>query len=146
MRKRAVVLDADYEVITKVGDILENRGYEIDVSHEPLFCPIYLDSKCPCPIETFCATIIIADISMPSIVYALEFIETLKGNGCKVPNIATMSERWTEAKLEHAKSLGCHIFKKPLKIDEIERWLDDCEKKLDPNSKLSDLPLPRRVE
>jgi hypothetical protein len=52
----------------------------------------------------------------------------------------------TDEILEHAERLGCYIFKKPFMIDEIESRLDDGEKKPDPDSKLSDLPLPGRVE
>ncbi len=70
----------------------------------------------------------------------LEFIEHQKSMGCKVQNVAVMSGRWTGEELEHAKRLGCHMFKKPFKIDEIEKWLDECEKKLDNNGKLSDMP------
>ncbi len=143
MRIRAIVLDDDYEMRTLIYDILKNRGYEVYGSSEPFFCPIYLDSECPCSVEHTCTTIIITDINMPNMT-GLEFIEHQKRNGCKVQNVATMSGRWTDEEIEHAKRLGCHIFKKPFEIDEIERWLDDCEKKLDPNSKLSDLP--RRVE
>jgi hypothetical protein len=144
MRKRAIIIAGNDVEMNLIDNILKNREYEIVVSPEPIFCPIYLNSEYPCPVDTFCATIIIADISMPSIFNVLGFIENLKRNGCKVQNIATMSGRWTYEKFEHAKRLGCHIFKKSFKIDEIERWLDACEKKLDPNSKLSDLP--RRIE
>jgi DNA-binding NtrC family response regulator len=70
-----------------------------------------------------------------------EFIEHQKRNGCKVQNVAVSSGRWTDEEIEHAKRLGCHIFEKPFKMDEIEKWLDDCEKKFDPNNKLSDLPI-----
>jgi CheY-like chemotaxis protein len=139
VRIRAIVLDDDYVMRTLIYDILKNRGYEAYASSEPFFCPVYLDSECPCPVEHLCATIIITDINMPNMT-GLEFIEHQKKNGCKIQNIATMSGIWTDEEIEHAKRLGCHIFKKPFEIDEIEKWLDGCEKKLDPNSKLSDLP------
>jgi CheY-like chemotaxis protein len=71
----------------------------------------------------------------------LEFIEHQKSNGCKVQNVAVMSGSWTDEEREHAKRLGCRTFKKPFKIDEIKKWLDACEKKLDSNSKLLDLPV-----
>ena len=48
--------------------------------------------------------------------------------------------------LNMLRGLAVYIFKKPFMIDEIERRLDDGEKKPDPDSKLSDLPLPGRVE
>ncbi len=143
MRIRAIVLDDDDVIRSLIYDLLKSRGYEAYATYEPYFCPIYLNSECSCPVEHFCTTIIITDINMPGMT-GLEFIEHQKRNGCKVQNIAMMSGKWSYEELEHAKRLGCHIFKKPFKIDEIKKWLDDCEKKLDPNSKLSDLP--RRIE
>ncbi len=141
MKVRAIVLDDDHTVRTVISDILKDRGYEVFDSSEPTFCPIYLDSKCPCPDEHYCTYIIITDINMPYM-KGLEFIEHQRRNACKVPNLAVMSGSWTDAELEHAKRLGCHTFNKPFKIDEIKKWLDSCENKLDPDSKLSDLRAP----
>jgi CheY-like chemotaxis protein len=137
---RAVVLDDDYVLRSLIDDVLKDRGYEVHGSSEPFFCPIFLDSKCPCPVETHCTTIIITDVNMPNMT-GLEFIEHQKRMGCKVQHIAMMSGRWTEEEIEHAKRLGCHILEKPFKLDEIEKWLADCEKKIDPDNRLSDLPI-----
>ncbi len=143
MKVRAIVLDDDYTVRTIISDILEDRGYEVFDSSEPLYCPIYLDRECFCSAEHFCTNIIITDVNMPNMT-GFEFIEHQKSNGCKVQNIAVLSGSWTDEELEHAKRLGCHTFNKPFKIDEIKKWLDACESKLDPNSKLSDLPVSRQ--
>ncbi|ODS31231.1 MAG: two-component response regulator [Candidatus Scalindua rubra] len=142
MRIRAVVLDDEDVIRDLIYDILKKRGYEVYAFSEPFFCPTYLDSECPCPVEHICTTIIITDINMPNMT-GLEFIEHQKGKGCKVQNVAVMSGSWTGDEIEHAKSLGCYMFNKPFKVDEIEKWLDECEKELDRNSKLSDIP--RRV-
>jgi two-component system, response regulator, stage 0 sporulation protein F len=142
-RARAMVLDDNYILRTIIADVLKSRGYEVHGSAEPYFCPILLDRKCPCPVDTHCTDIIIIDINAPDM-SALEFIEHQKSNGCKIQNVAVMSGSWTDKELEHAKRLGCHTFNKPFKIDEIKKWLDACENKLDPNSKLSDLPVSRQ--
>jgi CheY-like chemotaxis protein len=137
---RAIVLDDDYVLRALINDILKYRGYEVHGSSEPFFCPVYLNSKCPCPVETHCTDIIITDINMPNMT-GFEFIENFKRNACKIQNVAIMSGRWTDEELEHAKRLGCHTFEKPFKLDEFEKWLDECEKKLDHDDKLSDLPI-----
>jgi CheY-like chemotaxis protein len=143
VKVRAIVLDDNNTVRTVISDILEDRGYEVFDSSEPTFSPIYLDSKCPCSGEYLCANIVITDINMPNMT-GLEFIEYQKSMGCKIPNIAVMSGRWTVEELEHAKRLGCHTINKPFKVDEIKKWLDVCESKLNTNCKLSDLSASRQ--
>lgn len=140
MKLRAIVLDDEYTIRTLICDILKERGYEVYVSSEPSLSPIYLESKCFCPVATPCANIIITDINMPNMT-GLEFIENLKRNGCKIQNVAIMSAGWTDETIKHAKRLGCHILKKPFKYDEIEKWLDDCGKKSGIDNMLSDLPI-----
>jgi CheY-like chemotaxis protein len=139
MRLRVVVVDDEEMIRSLTSSVLEARGYEVIACSEPLFCPIYLDSRCSCPQHQPCCDIIITDINMPNMT-GLEFIENQKKNGCKVPNMAIMSGAWTEAEIDQAKGLNCRIFNKPLKIVEIDRWLDECEKSTDSNRKLSDFP------
>ncbi len=141
-RPRAMVLDDNYIFRTIIADVLKNRGYEVYGSAEPYFCPIFLERECSCPVDTHCTDIIIIDSNAPDM-SGLEFIEHQKTNGCKIQNVAVMSGSWTDEELEHAKRLGCHTFNKPFKFDEIKKWLDTCENKFDPNSKLSDLPVSR---
>jgi len=73
----------------------------------------------------------------------LEFIENQIRHGCKAieKNKALMSGKWTDTELIQAKRLGCKTFEKPFKTSELLSWLDECEKRIDPNRKLSDLPL-----
>ena len=144
VRIRAVVIDDEDVIRDLIFYIMKKRVYEVYTSSEPLFCPIYLDCECPCPSECFCTNIIITDNKMPNIT-GLEFIEHLKSSGCKVQNIAVISGRCTDENLEYAKRLGCHMFKKPFNFDEIGKWLDECEKRIDPNSKLSDLPIRAKL-
>jgi CheY-like chemotaxis protein len=141
---RAVVIEDEDTIRDLICGILKKRGYEVHASSEPLCCPIYLNCECPCPVEHFCTNIIITDLHMPNMT-GLEFIEHQKSNGCKVQNIAVMSGSWTDEEIEQAKGLDCHMFKKPFNIDEIEKWLNECEKKIDPNSKRSDLPIRAKL-
>ncbi len=140
LRPRAIVIEDDYSLRTLIDNVLTDRGYEVRDSSGPCLSSIFLDSKCSCPVGTHCTNIIITDINMPDMT-GLEFIEHQKRNECKVQNIAVMSGGWTDEKIKHAKKLCCHIFEKPFKIDEIEKWLDGCERKSDPHNKLSDLPM-----
>ncbi len=140
VRIRAVVIDDEDAIRDLICYILEKRGYEIYASSDPLVCPVYLDCECPCPAEHVCAHIIITDINMTNMT-GLEFVKHQKNSGCKVQNIAVMSGSWTYEEMEHANNLNCHVFKKPFNIDEIKKWLNECEKRINHNSKLADLPI-----
>ena len=140
MKLRAIVLDDEYAIRSLICEILEERGYEVHVASEPFSSPIYLESKCDCPVDTPCANILITDINMPNMT-GLEFIKHQKRKRCKIQNMAVMSAGWTAEGIEHAKRFGCHIFKKPFNFDDIKKWLDSCERKSDPNNKLSDFPM-----
>ncbi len=138
MKIRAIVLEDNDSLRTLTRDILKDRGYEVYAFSEPFLRPVYRDSERPYTEEHTCSTIIITDIDMPNMT-GFEFIEHQKSKGCKFQSIAIMSGRWTNENIKHAKRLGCHMFKKPFKIDELEKWLDECEKELDHNSKLTDM-------
>ncbi len=138
MKVRAIVLEDNDSLRALTCDILKDRGYEVYASSEPFLSPVYRDSEHLCPKEQICPNIIITDIDMPNMT-GFEFIEHQKSKGCKIQKIAIMSGRWTNENIKHAKRLGCHMFEKPFKIDEVEKWLDECEKELDHNSKLTDM-------
>ena len=140
--KRAVVIDDDNSLRTVISSILKKRGYEVHASPEPSSCPIYLDCDCSCPTEHACTNIIITDVDLPNM-SGFEFIESQKGHGCKVQNIAVMSAVWEESELKAFQNLGCKVFTKPFKMDELTNWLDECGSNTDPNFKLSDLPWQR---
>ena len=144
MKIRAFVFE-DYDPLRSViSSILESRRYEVLSYSEPVTCPIYLDRECRCPLEYMCGDIFIMENNMPSMT-GLEFIENQTRNACKAirKNKAVISGRWTDAELEQAKRLDCKIFEKPFKTNELLSWLDECERRIEPNRKLSDLPLPR---
>ncbi len=138
MKIRAIVLEDNDLLRTLICDILKDRGYEVCAFSEPFLSPVYRDSERPYTEEHTCSTIIITDINMPNMT-GFEFIEHQKSKGCKFQSIAIMSGIWTYENIRHAKRLGCHMFKKPFKIDEVKKWLDECEKELDHNSKLTDM-------
>ena len=124
MRLRAVVVDDDDLIRSTLSSVMENRGYKVIASSEPLFCPVYLNRKCPCLPHQTCCDILITDINMPNMT-GLEFIENQIKNDCKIPNIAIMSGNWKYTDRERTESLGCRIIVKPFGLDEIGQWLDE---------------------
>jgi len=140
MNLRAFVFEDNDTLRSMIVSILESRGYEVMSYSEPSLCPMSLDRECPCPLEHACADIIITDINMPNMT-GLEFLENRKKNGCKVQNRAVMSGRWTDEELDEARGLGCQVFEKPFRFRDLFEWLDECEKKVDPKRRLSQLPI-----
>ena len=146
MKLRAVVIDDDKEIRSVISSITELRGFEVLSFSEPLLCPIYLDSACPCPYDYACMDLLITDNRMPNMT-GVDFIENQMRNGCKAiaKNKAVISGEFTEADLEQANRLGCQISTKPFRIEELNKWLDECEKRIDPNRKLAELPIRERT-
>lgn len=125
--------------------ILEGRGYEVLTFSNPGLCPLYNEGSCRCTDGEACGDIIISDVSMPN-VSGLDFVERQKKMGCKVKNVALMSGAWSGSDVEKAKSLGCKVFQKPFPLAEIEEWLDECEKEIDPGRILTDWFREKLVE
>ena len=137
MKIRALVFDDEKILRELISSVLKRREYEVHDFSEPGLCPLSLDRECPCPAGYTCADIIITDLNMPNIT-GLEFIENQIKHGCKVRNIALISGDWSEPETKRAHELGCLTFSKPLRIAELIDWLNQCEKRIDPNRKLWD--------
>ena len=137
MRVRAYVFDDDEAVRLMLWHILDNRGYEIFTFPDAGLCPFHTAAVCPCPKNQSCGDIIISDINMPNI-SGLEFVKDQIKKGCRIKNIALMSGSWSKSELQEAKKLGCQLFNKPFNISDINEWLDECEKDINPKRTLSD--------
>ena len=137
MRIRVFVFEDDEVIRSILWDLLDSRGYEVFTFPNPGLCPLHRSTGCRCPAREACGDIIISDLRMPNIT-GLEFVEKQMMKGCKVQNIALMSGAWSESDLENARRLGCQLFQKPFKLDEINKWLDGCEKNINPERILSD--------
>jgi len=144
---RALIFD-DSEIIRDLlTRLLEKRGYEVFGFEDPALCVLHQAGRCLCPSDQLCSDIIISDINMYT-VSGLELVDELLRNGCQVKNIALMSGSWLDFHKFYARKLGCKTFTKPFGIGEVEDWLQECEKRIEPNRKLSDwfLSYHRRQE
>lgn len=132
---RALVFDDDQVVRELLSSVLLRRGYEVYAFSEPAVCPLVSERQCPCPTRYSCADIIITDLNMPNMT-GLELIEKQIDRGCKVRNLAVLSGDWLDHEVKRASQLGCMTFSKPLRVAELNEWLNQCEKGIDRERKL----------
>jgi CheY-like chemotaxis protein len=119
--------------------ILEKLGYEVFTFSDPGLCPVSNSANHNCPLDHACADIIISDVNMPAQT-GLELMKDRKQRGCKTKYRALMSGDWTDSNLKYAKELGCRVFHKPFNLNEMTQWLDDCNERIEPERRLSNLP------
>ncbi len=72
----------------------------------------------------------------------LKLIKKQLAGGCKGASqnkLVLSSSARKDDDLSFAKEIGCKLIMKPFKVSEISKWIDECEKKIDPNRRLADL-------
>jgi len=131
MKYRTILCEDNKYVREIFNFVLEERGHEVYWFEDAGDCPLSSLTECECNHINLCTDIIISDVSMP-LVNGLEFVENLRGKGCKVKNIALVSGYWTKKDISRAKELGCTVFYKPLGPEALSEWLYNCEKNIDP--------------
>ena len=134
---RVLILDDSEEIRSLLYDFFNKRGYEVFSFPNPAVCPISHEKICPCPTGVACSDFILSDLNMP-VQQGIDFLEGQIRKGCKCKNMALMSGDFTENDVERAKSIGLMIFRKPLNIAEILKWIESIEKTIDFDRKLSD--------
>ena len=134
---RVLILDDSEEIRSLLYHFFNKRGYEVFSFPNPAVCPISHEKICPCPTGVACSDFILSDLNMP-VQQGIDFLEGQIRKGCKCKNMALMSGDFTENDVERAKSIGLMIFRKPLGIAEILKWIESIEKTIDFDRKLSD--------
>jgi len=131
MKYRTILCEDNESVREILNFILQERGHEVFSYKDAGDCPLSTYAECKCNHKSACSDLIISDVSMPK-VNGLEFVKNIKENGCGIKNIALVSGYWTEKDIAEAKSLGCAVFHKPVAPEELFKWIDSCEKDIDP--------------
>ena len=125
--KFRTILCENNECIRKIlVFILQERGHEVFTYKDAKDLSLSSCAKCNGNHKDICADIIISEVSI-SKDNGLGVLEELKNNGCRIKNIALVSDNWTPQGILKANELGCSIFYKPVAPEELFEWIETCE-------------------
>lgn len=141
MKIRIFVFDVDKSIRDLVTKIAQIKGHDVLAFPEPLACPLYSDLDCTCPQDYACGDLMIIDSRMLKL-STFDFIRKQMDSGCKgaTQNKLVLSTTGgNEKELQLAEKIGFKLMKKPFHIKEIVDWIDECEKRIEPTRKLSEI-------
>lgn len=130
-KRRAIIYDDEPVVLFVLKDFFEGRGYDVLACREPVVCPIYGDGA-ECASRHACGDIMVTDYKMPRM-NGIELLQAQARKGCKVMpgNKALLSGYLDDDKIASIQDLGSAFFEKPVEFEELGRWVDACEQRMD---------------
>jgi CheY-like chemotaxis protein len=130
-KRRAIVFDDEPVVLLVLKDFFETRGYEVLAFREPVICPVYGDAA-GCMNKAPCGDIILTDYGMPTM-SGIELFQAQARNGCELTskNKALLTGHMDERKMKDIRDLGIAFFEKPVLFKELDRWVGECELRMD---------------
>ena len=132
---RVFLFEDDQAVRHAIEDWLERRGHEsISFSQADTFC--HSLEACPCVEGETCGDLILCDLRLPGKT-GLELMRELLGKGCRAQHKALMSGWWSPDSLAEAAELEVAVFKKPVELGKILKWIESCA------DKVAKTPCPR---
>ena len=132
MGLRIIVFDDDQAICRLLKETLTAKGHQVTTYSNPTEFPYFKEETCPCPKESPCADIMIADIVMPK-VEGVAFFKKLKEAGCwplVKGNVAIMSGYLTIHYMDELHELGIHYLRKPFHLNEITDWVESCQERI----------------
>ena len=130
-KRRAILIIDDVKVKQDLKNFFEARGYEMLIRREPEICPVY-DRGEACTGPYSCGDIVIMGFTAPTM-KGIDFLVAQQKSGCKLSprNKAVIAGSFAEEELLTLAVLGSTILQTPLKGIELERWVTDCEGRMD---------------
>ena len=121
-----LIIDDEESIRSSLSIHLGQLGYTVETAEHPLDCICVLTGTCQD--DAPYADVIISDQYMPHMT-GLEFMANRSERGCKgaKQHLAIMSANISDDERQRAVELGCRIFIKPFKLEEIEQWLDEIQ-------------------
>ncbi len=129
---RIMILDDDKDICELLKTALAGKGYEVSTFSDPSEVTFFHGNDCPCRPELACTDALIADIVMPTM-EGIDLMRKLKENDCwpmNAGNVAIMSGYLTLHYMDELNELGVQYFRKPFDLEDIYKWAEVCEDRL----------------
>lgn len=130
-KRRAVLFDDEPVVLLVLKDFFETRGYDVLAFKQPVHCPVS-GKGAACSNVAPCCDIILTDHNMPGMT-GIELLQAQVRNGCRLDpkNKALLTGLVDDTKMKYIGALGVACFEKPVLFDKLERWVEECEQRMD---------------
>lgn len=133
-RYRAVVFCDDAAVRELFRKVLSRRGYEVltFAAYEfPEKCSIFQHLAELCTKDNRCADMVILSRHILGL-RAIDFLEEQARKGCRLTpkNKLIIASSYEAKEEERVNKLGASIMYMPLVLEDLNEWLDACEKRL----------------
>lgn len=130
-RRRAIIYDDEPVVLLVLKDFFETKGYEVLAFREPVVCPVY-GVGTVCAHKAPCGDIMLTDRKMPGMT-GIELLQEQIRRGCLLNprNKALLSGHLDDEMANQIRDLGAVFFQKPVEFDRLDRWVQECEQRMD---------------
>lgn len=127
MPMKIFVIDDEESIRISLKWHLEELGHEVITAAQPGMSDLL--PRHPCTRDEACGNALIIDYRMPGL-SGLECIEQLLLQGCRgyASHILLISGDTTAIDMAKARRYGCTVMQKPVRLPELERWLEAVEK------------------
>ena len=128
---RVIVFEDNQAVSDLFKKMLQGFGHHVLTFSDPTVFHVCRDPECEYHEDSSCADALIVDIMMPNM-NGIEFLKLQRERGCNIlhDNKALMSAVTSPQQQAAVEEFGCHFFKKPFKISEVKKWLEECAERI----------------
>jgi hypothetical protein len=132
MRKRRVIIfNDDPRTRSALNNFFDTRGYETMTLLDPRLCPVYENEE-GCQGPNSCGDIVILSHHTPTMNNIDLFVRQQK-LGCKLSanNKAIIAGSLPDGGRAALSALGSEFFQTPLDLRKLEKWVTECETRID---------------
>jgi len=135
-RLRILLFEDNGLIRSMLGRLLLKQGWEVFSFPDPEVCPLQQSPSCGCHLPEVCADAIVTDLEMPHI-DGYTFVRDLLQKGCRIHNLAMLTDSQDTVLLERATAFGFAVFTKSEGTSRLLEWLRGIEAHLQAERQLT---------